>query len=279
MQRASSTNTKPSATRIISNSYPATPASEPSSKRQKTDHTPESSAPTTPATEPRVYASRDDIKAALQAESAFEALARAKRADLGFGHNEYETEWVLNVPVPAVNGQTILDGNQDTDTSDSEDEGEEEQVTGRQTYGGYRRRKPNTTTTTSTTYSTPGSKYATPAKPSRYDDFDSDSTSNSDNDDNEDEDGEINSDSDVERKTPGSSSSNKKRKAALIDENDEDALSALDRTDLSKTGYAKAKKATTPSSGKQWGDHGVQKGKKGKWQGRGSRGKKLGRKG
>lgn len=228
-------------------------------KRQKTDHTPDSSVPTTPATEPRVYPTRADIKAALQAESAFEALARAKRAELGFGHNEYETEWVLNGTVPGVNGQNIHSVDS---ASDSE---EEEDVTGRQTYGGYKRRKANTTTT----YGTPGSKLHTPVQSYKFDDFDSDSEAGSD------EDGEIDSDSDGDRRTPGSSS--RKRKANVIDEDDELAMSALDRTDLSKTGYAKAKKATP--SGKRGGQNGDQnQNQKKKWQNRGARGKKLGRK-
>lgn len=256
MQRASSTHTKPNTSRTTTISQPTTPASEPSSKRQKTDHTPDSSVPTTPATEPRVYPTRADIKAALQAESAFEALAKAKRAELGFGHNEYESEWVLNIPVPEVNGQGVPNGD---NASESEDE---EQVTGRQTYGGYKRRKPNSTTT----YATPGSKNSTPAQSYKFDDFDSDSESDSN-------DGEVNSDSGVERRTPGSSS--RKRKANIIDEDDEIAMSALDRTDLSKTGYAKAKKATPSVKGR---DQGGQNQKKGKWQDRGSRGKKLGRK-
>lgn len=229
-------------------------------KRQKIDHTPDSSVPTTPATEPRAYVSRSDIKAAIQAEATFEALARAKRAELGFGHNEYESEWVLNVPIPNatnVNGQDDVDSGSDS----------EEETTGRQTYGGYKRRKKNTAAT-----STPASK--TGAQSYKFDDFDSD------DDEEGSSDGELDSDEDNEARV----SSGKKRKANQIDEEDETAMSALDRVDLSKTGYAKAKKATPGggSGGKKWGDlgKGIEQGgeKKGKWQGRGARGKKLGRK-
>lgn len=261
MQRASSTNTKATPNRAISTSQPTTPGSEPALKRQKTDHTPDSSVPTTPATEPRAYVSRSDIKAALQAEATFEALARAKRAELGFGHNEYETEWVLNVPVPNANN---LNGQTD---EDSENESEDEETTGRQTYGGYKRHKKTTTST-----STPASKTNTPAQSYKFDDFDSD-------DDEEDgsSDGEIDSDEDT-----GVHGSGRKRKANQIDEVDERAMSALDRVDLSKTGYAKAKGAT-PSGGKKWGDSGrdkdkQQKEKKGNYKARGARGKKMGRK-
>lgn len=259
MQRASSTNTRPTSNRATSTSQPTTPVSEPASKRQKTDHTPESSVPTTPATEPRAYVSRSDVKAALQAEATFEALARAKRAELGFGHNEYETEWVLNVPVPNTNN---VNGQND---EESEDETEDEGTTGRQPYGGYKRHKKNATSA-----STPASKTNTPAQSYKFDDFDSD-----DEEEDGSSDGEIDSDNDT-----GTYGSGKKRKANQIDEADETAMSALDRVDLSKTGYAKAKGAT-PSGGKKWSDMGKdkqQKEKKGNFQKRGARGKKLGRK-
>lgn len=256
MQRASSANTKPSANRTVSTSQPTTPASEPALIRQKINHTPDSSAPTTPLTEPPVYASRSDVKAAIQAQSTFEALAKAKRAELGFGHNEYETDWVLNISVPGRNSEHA----QNTLNGEDESESEEEQSAGRQTFGGYKRRKTNP----ATTYAL-GSKPSTPAQSYKFDDFDSGSES-PDSDD-----GEVDSDSDAERKTPSSS---KKRKANAIDEADEVAMSALDRVDLSKTGYAKAKKATP--TGKWSAEQGGQK--KGKYQPRGSRGKKLGRK-
>lgn len=265
MQRASSTNTRPTTNRATPTSQSNTPAPEPALKRQKTDHTPDSSNPTTPATEPRAYVSRSDIKAAIQAEATFEALARAKRAELGFGHNEYETEWVLNVSVP---NEDNVNGRND---AESGSESEEDGTTGRQTYGGYKRRKKNAAAA-----STPASKTNTPAQSYKFDDFDSDEEEEGSSD------GEIDSDEDNETRTPsGGYGSGRKRKANQIDEADETAMSALDRVDLSKTGYAKAKGAT-PTGGKKWGDQGKdkdkQKEKKGKYQARGARGRKLGRK-
>lgn len=272
MQRASSTNTRPSANRTQSSPQTATPLSEPASKRQKVDHTPDSSAPTTPATEPRLYASRSDIKAALQAESAFEAIARAKRAELGFGYNEYETEWVLNVQVPGV------DSVQSNAESDEEESEEEDELQGRQNYGGFKRRKK---TATATATSTPGSKSNTPAQTYKFDDFDSD---DQDNVGEESEDGEIGSDSDNERRISVGGSGKKRKANRMLEEGEEDegedeaaAMLALDRVDLSKTGYAKSK--GTKSTAATWFDQRNEK--KAKKQGKSHGGKskkKMGRK-
>ena len=225
MQRASNTT-----------HTPTTPSSEPSLKRRKTEHThtPDSSVPTTPASEPKAFVDRAEVRAALKAESAYEALVAARRAELGFGSNDYETQWVLDVTVPARNGMA-----EDEDSSDEEEEEDEDEdiwaeSNGRQTYGSYKRGKKTGTSSAATT----------PARNSTGIDLISD-----DDEDDEDEDGDddeqSSDDSEDERPTP---SQLKKRKVKSMDLTDAAAMSALDHVDLSRSSYARSKGAPSRPS-------------------------------
>lgn len=204
---------------------PTTPSSEPSLKRRKTDHTPDSSAPTTPASEPRAFVDRSEVRAALKAESAYEALVASRRAELGFGANEHETQWVLDLNIPVQTGGKI--SQEDMEPSQDEEDDWAESI-GRQTYGSFKRKK-NTGPASSTAN--------TPARHGPAIDLISDEE---EEDDDDDEDGEL-SDSDVDaRKTP---SQPNKRTAAAMDLNDDAAMSALDTVDLSRSSYARSKGA------------------------------------
>lgn len=209
MQRASNTN-----------NTPTTPASEPTAKRRKTDHTPDSSVPSTPASDTRVFADRSELKAAIKAESAYEALVAARRAELGFGNNKYETQWVLDVNIPVQNG-TNNTAEDDDSSEDEEDDWAESN--GRQTYGSYKRKKNTGTTTSSTNASgnVSNSIDLISDEEGEEDDFDDD-------------------DSDDDRTTP---SHQKKGKAAAMDLTDEAAMSALDNVDLARSSYARSKGA------------------------------------
>lgn len=174
-------------------SSPLAPSSEPTAKRRKLEpSTPDSSTPTTPVSESRVYADRNDIRAAIKAENAFEALAAARRAELGFTDGRVETEWVLDVRIPEQD-------------EESEEESDGEELSGRQTYGAFKRNKK--------------SAQNTPAKDADLGlEF------------SDEEDGEAESEDDDGL------------------DNDE-AMSALDRVDLSKSKYAKSKQAGLPYNG------------------------------
>lgn len=206
MQNASNTSRKPT-----------TPASEPSLKRRKTDHTPDSSAPTTPASEPKAFVDRSEVRAALKAESAYEALVANRRAELGFGKNEYETQWVLDVKLPVQDGIEATEA--DAESSQDEDE-EWPECNGRQTYGSFRRKK-NAGTASSTAN--------TPAREGPAIDLISDEDV-----------GELSDSEEDARPTP---SQQKKRKAAVMDLADDAAMSALDTVDLSRSSYARSKGA------------------------------------
>jgi len=202
---------------------PTTPSSEPSLKRRKTDHTPDSSAPTTPASEPRAFVDRSEVRAALKAESAYEALVASRRAESGFGANEHETQWVLDLNVPVQTGGETSEEDADS-TQDEEDEWAES--IGRQTYGAFKRKK-NTGPASSTAN--------TPARDGPAIDLISD-----EEEDDDGEDGELSDSDEDARKTPSQS---KKRTAAATDLNDDAAMSALDTVDLSRSSYARSKGA------------------------------------
>jgi len=212
MQNASNTSRKPT-----------TPASEPSLKRRKTDHTPDSSAPTTPASEPKAFVDRSEVRAALKAESAYEALVASRRAELGFANNEYETQWVLDVKLPVQNGGEATE----EDAESSQDEGDEwPGSNGRQTYGSFKRKK-NAGTASSTTNA--------PARQGPAIDLISD-----EDEDEDEEEGELTDSDEDTRPTP---SQQKKRKAAVMDLTNDAAMSALDTVDLSRSSYARSKGA------------------------------------
>ena len=215
MQRAANTNSP----RVT------TPLSEPALKRRKTDHTttPDSSTPTTPVSEPRLYVDRADIRAATKAQALADELAANRRALQGFANNTTETQWVLNVNVPGqLNGSVPKE-----DESMSEDEEDEWSATnGRQTYGSFKRTKAGLAA--SSTKTTPKSKSA-------YDDDFPDGSS---------DDGELDSND-----SGSESRQNSRNNASAIDYENEDSLAALDRVDLSKSNYARAKKAGLPNTG------------------------------
>lgn len=209
MQRASSTT-----------QHPITPASETSFKRRKTDHTPDSSVPTTPVSEPKAFVDRSEVQAALKAESAYEALVAARRAETGFGSNEYETRWVLDVNIPAHNG---VNATEEGEESSEDEEDDWVESNGRQTYGSYKRKR-NAGTTSSTADN--------PARDSNAIDL------ISGEEEDEDEFTDDNSEDD-----PSTPSRLKKRKAAAMDLTDQAAMSALDNVDLSRSSYARSKGA------------------------------------
>ncbi|KAK5071661.1 hypothetical protein LTS08_004597 [Lithohypha guttulata] len=215
---------------------PTTPSSEPTSKRRKTTHTtttPDSSVPTTPISEPRLYADKSDVRAAIKANSAYEALLAARRSELGFANNTVETEWVLDVDWPVERQDE--DGDEEDDdatTSGSDDEGVE--GNGRQTYGAFKRKKKGGVTTTIET--------STPARETDGLDFDFLDSE---------EEGEAFSDEDDddEDETSRTRSGKKRKSTTGLDLDDDVAMSALDKVDLSKSSYAKSKKAGLPFTG------------------------------
>lgn len=205
-----------------------TPASEPTLKRRKTEHTPDSSAPNTPASESKVFADKSEIRAALQAESEAELLAAKRRALVGYANNTIETEWVLDVKLPSQQGVD----NADESSEASEHEEEASHLSGRQTYGSFKRKNKTTTSTPASTAKTSGRKVTPPdVDLSEDDDSDDDAASSNES---------------TENKTP---SQRKKRKAWAVDYEDDAAMSALDRVDLSKSSYARSKQAGLPFTG------------------------------
>lgn len=221
MQRASATNTP---------SRVSTPASEPQLKRRKTDHTttPDSSDPPTPLTDSRIYADRQDIRAATKAQALTDALAAERRALQGFANNTIETQWVLDVDIPAAqNGTADVDGM----SEDEEEEDEWSEPNGRQTYGSFKPKKKGATSTATI-------PIASKKDPDAY--LDGLLYSGDDNDYGSDD---LDSDTGV--------SKSKKRKAGVADYDDD---AALDRVDLSKSSYAKSKKAGLPFTGAKPGN-------------------------
>lgn len=170
------------------------------------------------------------MRAAIKANSAYEALLAARRSELGFANNTVETEWVLDVDLPAARRDG--DDDEEATSEDPDDEGVEEN--GRQTYGAYKRKKKGGITTTVET--------STPARDADGLDFDFlDSEEEGEASSDEDEDGE-----DENSRTP---SSKKRKSTTVLDLDDDVAMSALDKVDLSKSSYAKSKKAGLPFTG------------------------------
>lgn len=229
MQKASAVNTP---------RKPSTPATEPALKRRKTDHatTPDSSGPPTPASDSRLYADRSELRAATKAQAVAEALAAEKRAQQGFANNTIETQWVLDVSIPAAQNGTA----EDEILEDEDEEDEWAESNGRQTYGSFKRKKKGTTSAT-----------ATPTSSKKDPDAYLNGLLSSDDE------GELDSD-DIDSDT-GAARRNKRKSNAV----DDDA--ALDRVDLSKSSYAKSKKAGLPFTGARPG------GKQGFGQGRPNR--------
>ena len=203
-----------------STSFPTTPTGEPSLKRRKTDHTPDTSAPTTPASDSNQFASKTEIAAALEAEDQRQREAAQKRASLGYGYGEYESQWVVDFSEPPTNGAE--------EESDCDDIWA---VNGRQTYGAFKRKKSTANTPASTTKSK--------------------TIFLSEKELSSEEEGEASDESDDNR--------SKKRKAETNPEDDAAAMAALDRVDLSRSSYTKSKGTMAVAKSFQNGRHRDQK--------------------
>lgn len=172
-----------------------------------------------------MFADKAELRAATKAQAVAEALAAEKRAQQGFANNTIETQWVLDVHIPAAENEV-----DDDDMSEGEEEENEwSEPNGRQTYGSFKRKKKGA----SGTSSMPNTSSSTKKHSDAY------LTGLLSSDDE----GELDSD-DIDSDTGGSRLN--KRKAGTTDFDDD---TALDRVDLSKSSYAKSKKAGLPFTG------------------------------